>query len=215
MSIRLLGSFFCLMIFMYTNADPLVRSIHNKTPFQFMIVTHNDISDCSISALDKPMVIEPYSHYKEELLLGSDKPGIVLRPSGFYDKKHKVMYSFLDKKNDIDRKKLTVAFHAWKTSCGKKYKKSLEVWFSQWLCGDISLIHNHVEVFGYLLNVSIARIDNEYNYHACMIDYSEGLFSHQLIDITIDQSFHKGIIPYVKSSVGQGGFCQDGAIVRI
>jgi len=77
------------------------------------------------------------------------------------------------------------------------------------------LIHNHAEVFGYLLNVSIARIDNQENFHACMVDYSEGLFSRQVIEITINQKSKKGIIPYVKSFVGQGGLCQDGKIVSI
>ena len=76
------------------------------------------------------------------------------------------------------------------------------------------MIHNHVEIFGYLLNISIARIDNRKTAHACMVDYSEGLFSRQVIDITIEQK-KKGIVPHIKSFVGQGGLCQNGKIISI
>ena len=87
------------------------------------------------------------------------------------------------------------------------------MWLAQWVCGDISLIHNHVEIFGYLLNTALTRVENNKNYHVCMIDYSEGLFSRLFLDITIEQKKNKGIIPYVKSFVGQGGFCKDGEVV--
>ncbi|MBV8660612.1 MAG: hypothetical protein JO129_00485 [Candidatus Dependentiae bacterium] len=197
------------------DAQPIIRSIHNKTPFQFTVVGHNDLSDCSPFHVGKTVIIEPFKNFTQKLLLGSEKPGLLLRPSGFYDKKNKIMYPFLDKNGVLDKKLLAEAFDAWEKSRGKKYKKGPEAWFAQWLCGDISLIHNHVEIFGYLLNISIARIDNQRNYHACMVDYSEGLFSRQVIDIIIDQKANKGIIPYVKSFVGQGALCQDGQIVSI
>lgn len=204
------------VIFSQLQAQPMIRSINNeKTPFQFTFVSHNDLSDCSPLAQGKIIKIEPYSTFKQPLLLGSEKPGLLLRPSAFYDKVNKITYSFLDKHGQIDKKKLEKAFKAWEKSRGKKYKKGAEVWLAQWLCGDISLIHNHIEVFGYLLNISIARIDNEKNAHACMVDYSEGLFSRQVIDIIIDQKSSKGIVPYVKSFVGQGGLCQDGEIISI
>lgn len=203
------------VFFVQLQAQPLIRSIVNRTPFQFTIVSHNDTSDCSPLRAGKVITIEPYAVCNEQLLLGSEKPGLLLRPSAFYDKLHKTTYSFLDKHGKIDRNKLIKAFDAWKKSCGKRYKKDVDTWFAQWLCGDISLIHNHVEVFGYLLNISIARIDNEKNYHACMVDYSEGLFSRQVIDIVITQKSGKGIIPHVKSFVGQGGLCQDGQIISI
>lgn len=203
-------------MFVQIYGQPLIRTIDNrKTPFEFTIISHNDVSDCSPINKGKVIKIEPYSILKQQLLLGSEKPGLLLRPSGFYDRAHKKMYSFLDKDGNLDKNKLEIAFNAWQKSTGKRYKKSAEVWFAQWLCGDISLIHNHVEIFGYLLNISIARIDNEKNYHACMVDYSEGLFSRQVIDIIIDQKSHKGIIPHVKSFVGQGGLCQDGQIIPV
>ena len=203
------------MIWLQLQAQPIIRSITNKTPFQFIIVSHNDISDCSPLHGGKTITIEPYATFDKRLLLGSEKPGILLRPSAFYDKVDKIMYSLLNEDGQVDRDKLIEAFHAWEKSRGKKYKKGVDAWFAHWLCGDISLIHNHVEVFGYLLNISIARIDNEKNYHACMVDYSEGLFSRQVIDIVITQKSHKGIIPHVKSFVGQGGLCQDGEIISI
>lgn len=226
-------------------AQPVIRSIQNKTPFQFTIVGHNDVSDCSPFHAGKVIKIEPNTTSNQQLLLGSDKPGLLLRPSGFLDKTSSTMYSFLDEHDQIDQKRLAQAFDAWEKSRGKKYEKGasswnkhinkkykrdsddwkklqnalhekrVNRWFAQWLCGDISLIHNHVEVFGYLLNISIARIDNEKNYHACMVDYSEGLFSRQVIDIIIEQHPNKGIIPHVKSFVGQGGLCQDGKIVSM
>ncbi len=203
------------MIFSQVQAQPMIRSIVNKTPFLFTIVSHNDLSDCSPLRGGKTVKIEPYSTFNQSLLLGSEKPGLQLRPSAFYDKANKKTYSFLDEHGQIDRHKLIKAFNAWEKSRGKKYSKGVDVWLAQWLCGDIALIHNHVEVFGYLLNISIARIDNEKNYHACMVDYSEGLFSRQVIDIIIDQKSSKGIIPHVKSFVGQGGLCQDGEIISI
>lgn len=207
----------CLMVSFVTvvQAQPLIRSINNKTQFQFIIVTHNDVSDCSPLRAGKEIVIEPHTQFKEQLLLGSEKPGLLLRPSAFYDEKNKILYSFLDENQQIDKDKLELAFNAWKNSYNKKYKKDADTWFAQWLCGDISLIHNHVEIFGYLLNISIARVDNKHNGHACMVDYSEGLFSRQIIDITIDVKSKKGIIPHVKSFVGQGGLCQNGKIISI
>lgn len=201
------------LVFISMHAQPIIRSIKNNTPFEFTIVKHNDISDCSPMRKGKVVRIEPNSTFSQQFLLGAEKPGLLLRPSGFYDKVHKVMYSFLDEKGSIDPVKVDIAFQAWKKSIRRKYTKSVEVWLAQWLCGDISLIHNHVEVFGYLLNISIARIDNDYNYHTCMVDYSEGLFSRQVIDIIIEQKSGKGIIPHVKSFVGQGGLCQNGTIV--
>lgn len=203
------------VLFYQVQAQPMIRSIHNKTPFQFTIINHNDLSDCSPLNGGKTVKIEPYEKFEQKLLLGSEKPGLLLRPSAFYDKTHKKTYSFLDKHGQFDKDKITKAFNAWEKSRGKKYKKGVDVWLAQWLCGDISLIHNHIEVFGYLLNISIARIDNDKNAHACMVDYSEGLFSRQVIDIIIDQKSSKGIVPYVKSFVGQGGLCQDGDIISI
>ena len=196
-------------------AQPLIRSIHNKTPFQFIIIAHNDISDCSPLHTGKEIVIEPHAQFKQQLLLGSEKPGLLLRPSAFYDEHHKILYEFLDEHQQVDRYKLAQAFHAWKNIYNKKYKKDLDTWFAQWLCGDISLIHNHMEIFGYLLNISIARVDNKHNAHACTVDYSEGLFSRQIIDITINYKSKKGIMPHVKSFVGQGGLCHNGKIISI
>ena len=203
------------VVFFQLQAQPLIRSIDNKTPFQFIIVAHNDVSDCSPLHAGKLIVIQPHVVFKQHLLLGSEKPGLLLRPSAFYDQHNKIMYSFLDQDHQVDRNKLIEAFDAWKNIYNKKYKKDVDTWFAQWLCGDISLIHNHMEIFGYLLNISIARVDNKHNTHACMVDYSEGLFSRQVIDITINYKSKKGIMPHVKSFVGQGGLCQNGQIVSI
>lgn len=197
-------------------AQPVIRSIDNRhTPIQFLLVGHNDVSACSPLKSSQKIYIEPYSLFDQQLLLGSERPGLLLRPSAFYDQKHSKMYPFLNAKNEVDPKKLEKAFQAWKQAFNPKYKKSAKVWFAQWLCGDISFIHNHMEVFGYLLNVSIARVDNKHNMHACLVDYSEGLFSRQIIDITIKQKTKKGIVPHVKSFVGQGGLCQDGKIIPV
>ncbi|MGZ6251115.1 MAG: hypothetical protein ACXWL2_03740 [Candidatus Chromulinivorax sp.] len=203
-----------LLMMICVQAHPMIRSIKNKTPFQFVIMAHNDISACSPLVGGKLIKIEPYETFEQPLLLGSEKPGLLLRPSAFYDKKDKQLYSFLNKDNEIDEKKLAKAFDVWQHSSHMKYKKGVEDWFAHWLCGDISLIHNHVEIFGYLLNISIARIDNRKTAHACMVDYSEGLFSRQVIDITIEQK-KKGIVPHIKSFVGQGGLCQNGKIISI
>ena len=208
----------CLVpvLILQIEAQPMIQKINNKTPFRWRIITHNDLSDCSPLHTGSVIEIEPLETFEAPLLLGSEKPGILLRPSAFYDKANQTTYSFLNEHGQIDKNKLEQAFRAWKKTVGKKYKKDdAQVWLAQWLCGDISLIHNHLEVFGYLLNISIARVDNHRNAHACMVDYSEGLFSRQVIEITIDQKSKKGIIPYVKSFVGQGGLCQDGKIISI
>ena len=206
---------FLLIFSMGLHAQPLIRSIANQTPFQFIIVAHNDVSDCSPVQSGKVILIKPFENFKQQLLLASEKPGLLLRPSAFYDQHNKVIYNFLDEQHHVDDEKLETAFNAWKNIYNKRYKKDAHTWFTQWLCGDISLIHNHMEIFGYLLNLSIARVDNKHNAHACMVDYSEGLFSRQVIDITITQKSKKGIIPHIKSFVGQGGLCQNGKIVSI
>ena len=195
-------------------AQPMIRLIENKTPFAFTMIAHNDgLSDCSPVYGGKIIRVEPFSKFTQPLLLGSDKPGLVLRPSGFFDKKNDKMYSFLDKNNDVDKKMLEQAFVAWQDARGKIYKKGLDVWFAQWICGDISFVHNHVEYIGYMLNISIAKIDNSSRYHACTVDYSKGLFSRLVVEITIEEHPRKGIVPHVKSFVGQGGLCQDGQVV--
>lgn len=202
---------FCMAI--QLDAQPMIRSIQNNTPFLFLIVEHNDVSDCSPVKHGKRVEIQPFAKFEHPLLLGADKPGLLLRPAAFYDKKNEQTYYFLDKNDQVDNKKLEEAFEAWKSAGNQKYTKSAEIWLAQWLCGDISLIHNHIEIFGYMLNISIARVDNYHHHHACMVDYSEGLFSRQVIDIVIHQKSKKGIVPHVKSFVGQGGLCQDGKII--
>jgi len=192
-------------------AIPMIRSIKNNSDFLYEVAGHNDMSDCSDFNLGKSVQIQPWSVYEHPFLLGHEKPGLLLRPVAYYDKKSDMYHSFINNAGELDRNNLETAFAAWKKN--NKYRRDLDAWASEWLCGDISLIHNHVEVFGYLLNTALTRIENNKNYHACMIDYSEGLFSRLFLDITIEQKKSKGIIPYVKSFVGQGGFCQDGQIV--
>lgn len=206
---------YLLSLVISIDAQPLVRSIQNNTPFQFLIIHHNDLSACSPLKNGQQVIIQPYATFSHKLLLACEKPGLLLRPSAFYDKEHNLIYSFLDDHNEIDMDKLEVAFNAWKKSHKPNYHKSAKEWFAQWLCGDLTLIHNQVEVFGYLLNISLARIDNNHHTHASMVDYSEGLFSRQLIDITINQKSRKGIVPSITTSVGQGGMCQDGQIISI
>ncbi len=208
--ISLHGVFFLTSIF----AQPMIRSIKNNTPFMFTMIAHNDgLSDCSPVYGGKIITIDPFSTFTQPLLLGSEKPGLLLRPSGFFDKLNQKLYSFLDHNHDVDKKLLEQAFIAWQKARGKTYKKGLDVWFAQWLCGDISFVHNHVEYIGYMLNISIAKIDNSSRYHACTVDYSKGLFSRLIVEITIEEHPRKGIIPHVKSFVGQGGLCQDGQVV--
>lgn len=207
-----LGLFLLLNILnMY--AQPMIRTIKNNTEILYRVKGHNDMSGCSEFNLGNSVEIKPFQVYDQPFLLGFEKPGLILEPIAFYDKKNDRYYYFINDAGDIDRSKLEVAFHAWQKNNGRKYKKGLDHWFSEWLCGDISLIHNHVEIFGYILNTALTRIENDRNYHVCMIDYSEGLFSRLFLDIVIEQKSNKGIIPHVKSFVGQGGFCQDGQIV--
>ena len=202
-----------LMGFVGLGAQPIIRSVNNNTPFLYRVVAHNDMSDCSDFNNGKIVEIEPFSTYDLPFLLGFEKPGLLLRPIAYYDKQADLYYFFVDAKGDYVPEKMKIVFDAWQRTSGMIYKKGLDRWIAEWLCGDISLIHNHVEVFGYLLNIALTRVENDRNYHVCMIDFSEGLFSRLLIDISIEQKKKKGIVPHVKSFVGQGGFCQDGNII--
>ena len=204
--------FFIVCSALSIDAQPLIRSIKNNTDFLYSVISHNDMSGCSDYNRGQAVEIEPFSTYENPFLLGYEKPGLLLRPIAYYDKKSDVYYSLVNDAMEFDDNKIEIAFDAWLKS-GKKYNKGAKMWLAQWVCGDISLIHNHVEIFGYLLNTALTRVENNKNYHVCMIDYSEGLFSRLFLDITIEQKKNKGIIPYVKSFVGQGGFCKDGEVV--
>ena len=94
------------LLFLQLQAQPIIRSIHNKTPFEFTIVSHNDLSDCSPFGKGKAITIQQYETFKQRLLLGAEKPGLMLRPSAFYDRVHKITYSFLDGHGQIDKNKL-------------------------------------------------------------------------------------------------------------
>jgi len=216
MKLNLFGiKFLLLMSVVNFNAHPMIRKVDNNTPFLYKVIAHNDMSDCSDFNNGKSVEIKPLSSYENPFLLGFEKPGLLLRPVAYYDKYEDVYYPLVNDHGDFDQEKIEKAFYAWKNSGGIKYRKKFDRWFAEWLCGDISLIHNHVEVFGYLSNIALTRVDNDKNYHVCMIDYSEGLFSRLFIDVMIGQKKNKGVIPYVKSFVGQGGFCQDGQIVTL
>ena len=193
---------------------PMIRTINNNSSILYEVTGHNDLSGCSDFHAGKKVQVKPYSKYENPFLLGFEKPGLILRPIAYYDKKAQLYYSFLDDASgEYDRKKFEIAFDAWKKNNSRKYKKGFDVWCKEWLCGDISLIHNHVEIFGYFLNTALTRIENDKNFHVCMIDYSQGVFSRLFIDITIEQKKNLGITPYVKSFVGQGGLCQDGQVI--
>lgn len=198
----------------FLDAHAMIRTIKNNTDFTYQVVRHNDLSGCSQFNQGAMVEIKAHSLYEYPFLLGSEKPGLVLQPIGYYDKKSKIYYSFLNDEHQIDRTCIEKAFYAWQKNYGV-YKKGIEVWLEQWLCGDISVIHNHVEFFGYLSNEEMTVIQNNKNFHSCMINYSEGLFSRLFLDIHIEQKKNKGIVPYVQSFVGQGGFCQDGKIITL
>lgn len=215
---KLYSIYFCLYLvvsFFGLQAQPMIRSIKNNTDFLYKVIGHNDMSGCSEFNRGGIIEIEPFSTYEFPFLLGSEKPGLLLQPIAYYDKKADCYYFFIDAAGHFVRENIQRAFDAWQHNFGKKYNKGLDVWLAQWLCGDISLIHNHVEVFGYLMNTALTRVENKKNFHVCMIDYSEGLFSRLFLDITIEQKRSKGVVPYVKSFVGQGGFCQDGKIITL
>ena len=197
------------------NAHPMIQRVENNTPILYRVVAHNDMSDCSEFNNGKIVEIKPFSTYEQPFLLGFEKPGLLLRPVAYYDKKVDIYYPLVNDAGEFDKDIIEIAFKAWQKSSGMKYSKGADRWFEEWLCGDISLIHNHVEVFGYLLNIALTRVENDKNYHVCMIDYSEGVFSRLFIDITIGQKRKKGIIPHVKSYIGQGGFCQDGKVILV
>lgn len=196
------------------DAHVMIRSIKNNTDIAYQVVHHNDMSGCSDFNQGKNVHINAHSLYEYPFLLGSEKPGLVLQPVGYYDKKSKIYYSFLNDQGSIDRASLQKAFNAWQKNYGV-YKKGIDIWFDQWLCGDIAVIHNHVEFFGYLSNEEMTIIQNNKNFHSCMINYSEGLFSRLFLDIHIEQKKNKGIVPHVQNFVGQGGFCQDGKIITL
>lgn len=204
---------FISMSFIGLDAQPMIQSITNNSLFLYEVTGHSDMSGCSDFNAGKTVEIKPLSKYELPFLLGSEKPGLRLQPIAYFDKHTSIYYFFTDATGKFNRQKMELAFEMWQKNNGKMYKKGFDHWLENWLCGDISLIHNHVEVFGYLLNVQLTKIENNKNYHVCMIDFSEGVFSRLFIDITIEQKRSKGIIPHVKSSVGQGGYCKDGTVM--
>jgi len=220
-SIQLAG--IVLLLSTWLSADPVVRKITNTTPFLWRVVISNDVSDCNQlqgrHAHDtKTVEIKPFSVYEKPFLLGFAKPGLVLRPVAFFDEKNNKLYPFVNDDNLINKNQLQDAYHAWKKTRGRwgaSYSKNAHEWLSEWLCGDFSLMHNHIEIFGYCLNTAIVRAENNNNFKTCMIDYSEGLFSKLNLEITITQTARRGIKPIVKSFVGQGALCQDGHVVFI
>ena len=190
-------------------AQPLIRSILNDSPILFSIKEHNDMSECSLFNSGQEIKVLPYSRYSTEMLLASSKPGLVLTPVAYWSKKTGEKYYFINDQGVIDDSLLEIAFAAWKKDCFVKYKKSAQQWFHDWIGGNIVLIHNDLEVFGYVLNISFAKIKNNKKSDSEILSYSKGVFSRLIIDLFINHDVKKGIALGITSSVGQGAICKD------
>src|SRR3990167_1133127 len=108
--------FIALISFMECHAHPMVRRIENNTPFLYKVIAHNDMSDCSDFNNGKIVEIKPFSVYERPFLLGFEKPGLLLRPIAYYDKRADIYYSLVDSVDEFDREKIEIAFLAWKKS---------------------------------------------------------------------------------------------------
>lgn len=212
---------------------PVVQKINNQSEIGFMIVHHSDKSPCSLH--DTRTLVDAKSTFLNEFLIAASSKKItmpkldwlpsqnyslnisfMLRPAYYLDLTAGKKFWFLDDNNMIDEAKLHVAFKAWsKNNKRRKNFANAQAWMKNWVGGDIVVIPDVIELFGYLINLSRIYIGNQITNHGQWLSYAQGIFSRLVLDIAIEQHKRKGISPHFVAVAGQGGICMDGAIVRI
>ena len=191
---------------------PLVQNVVNKSDVDFAVVHHSDRSDCSLHNCGA--VVKANSVFKKDFLLERGNPSLIFRPIVYTDRAtgHKVM--LVDQNKNIDDTGVQKAFDLWKQSNKCKFKNAQD-WLTHWVGGDIEVKPHSVEVFGYLLNLSRIRVQNNSSHHAQWMSFAKGIFSRLVLELDIHQHKKKGVVPYLKVVAGEGGVCLDGAIERL
>ncbi len=192
---------------------PLVQNVHNQSQIGFEIVSHSDVSTCSLQ--HKKMFVDAESDFKQEFLLERGQPSLILRPVYYFDILSGSKMYFVDEFQQLDKQKLDDAFQAWKKAGYKKKFNDAQDWFNRWIGSDIEIKPHMVEVFGYLINLSRIHIYNAISQYATWLSFSKGVFSRLVLDVNIKQHKRKGLQPTLKVVAGEGGICRDGSIERL
>ncbi len=88
-------------------------------------------------------------------------------------------------------------------------------WFHHWIGGDISVIPNDVEMFGYLRDVARAIIKNDKNEQSVWLSYAKGIFSKLILELEINQYLRKGVRVKMHVQHGEGAVCTNGIVERL
>lgn len=196
-------------------AAPIVQKISNNTDFGFLIVYHDDTSECSLH--NKNKIIEPKSVFNYEFLLEVNTKGLVLRPAFYRDPKENKIFWLIDQKScEYNDELVQKAYDRWHENKDfRKYKENPQVWMKQWVGGDISLTFDPVELLGYLLYLSRVRISNLNYNHTQWLSFAKGIFSKLMLELRLAQDRKTGLFGAVSVQHGQGGICNSGVVERI
>lgn len=212
---RLRGYFLAYFFVFVANslcAAPMVQNIANKTSLGFEIISHSDISTCSLHKSGK--VIEACSLFQQGFLLERGKPCLILRPVYYCDPLTNTKMPLVDTQQNFDADRIDAAYNAWKKQGRVKKFANSQDWLNRWVGRDIEIKLHTIEVFGYLINLSRVKIHNSISQQAKWLSFAKGVFSRLILEIDIVQR-RKGIFLELRVAHGEGGICRDGAIERL
>jgi|GEM_PF-859238 len=199
----------------YLVTAPLIQKITNDTDFSFVVLSHSDNSDCSLSS--KSVIIKPRSEFIHEFLIEMGEPSLVLRPVSYTDPAtHQVVW-MTDEKN-YEYKPLMVedAFQLYRTQrFSVKCRNSSKIWLDHWIGRDLFIFPHQVVMRGYLLELSRIKAFNSRHQHAQWLSYSKGIFSKLVLELSIKQTRAHGVQAKLKILHGEGGVCTNGVVERL
>jgi len=198
----------------YLVTAPLIQKITNDTDFSFVILSHSDNSDCSLSS--KSVIIKPRSEFTHEFLIELGEPSLVLRPVSYTDPvNHKVAW-LTDESYEYKPLMVEDAFQLYRTQrFSVKCRNSSMIWLDRWIGRDLFVIPNQVEMLGYLLDLSRIAVVNSRHQHVQWLSFSKGIFSKLVLELSIKQTRSHGVQPKLKILHGEGGVCTNGAVERL
>lgn len=196
-------------------AAPIVQKIVNDTDFGFVILKHDDSSECTLQ--NKCLIIQPRSTFNRDFLLELGAKGLVLRPIFYKDQKQNKIFWITDQKSyDYDDALIQEAYDHWIVGRPKrKYKHNPQFWFKHWVGGDVTVSFDPVEILAYLSDQPRARITNVNSNHAQWLKFAKGIFSKLMLELHLSQISTKGIFSKLFVEHGQGGICNSGVVERI
>lgn len=212
MRLKIMVSLFLLSPFSFVVGRPLIKKIENNTPYVYMLHFQNNDTECELT--DDDTYFMPHYTSDVDILLSETSPGLVLQPIGYVASKDHKVYYFADDQGNIDNDQLDKAFKIWKQE-HRSAAKNAEEWLVDWVGEKVLLTHNAVEIFGYLLNINMAKIENNNHVNHTVLSLSEGLFSRMMLHVTLELHSSKGVRPKIKAYVGQGGMCKEGKVIEL